>query len=268
MNHALGLFWDVDGTMAETEEDGHRQAFNAAFAERGLPWRWSVGCYAELLRISGGEERLRHWLATDPPGAPGDPARRWAMAADLQACKQAHYQRIVAAGALVPRPGVVRLLQAAAAAGWQQWIVTTSRRQAVEALLRTRPFQSLAAAFQGWVCGEDVTRKKPDPQAYIMALHQSGSAPHQVVAIEDSPHGLAAACQAGLRCLVTPSRVTWNQEFTGAAAMVDHLGDGPGQPATVLMGPPLGSRPHVDLAYLQGLLEGVRLPSAPPRPGP
>lgn len=254
MTHAFGLFWDVDGTMAETEVDGHRQAFNAAFAERHLSWRWSIDCYNQLLQISGGEERLRHWLATAPPGAPGDPASQWTMAAELQERKQVHYRRIVASGGLVPRPGVVRLIQAAAAAGWQQWIVTTSRRRAVEALLCTQPFQPLASTFCGWVCGDDVTRKKPDPQAYVMALRQSGLGPHQVVALEDSPHGLEAARRAGLRCLVTPSRVTRDQKFAGAAAVVDHLGDGPQQPATVVLGPALGPQPHVDLAYLQGLL--------------
>ena len=268
MTQALGLFWDVDGTMAETEGDGHRRAFNAAFAERDLPWHWSMDGYHRLLQISGGEERLRHWLATAPPGAPGDQAGQWAMAADLQERKQVHYGRIVAAGALAPRPGVVRLIQAAAAAGWQQWIVTTSRRRAVEALLCTQPFQTLAPAFSGWVCGDDVARKKPDPQAYAMALRQSGLVPHQVVALEDSPQGLEAACRAGLRCLVTPSRVTGNQRFAGAAAVLDHLGDGPQQPATVWAGPALGSQPHVDPAYLQGLLEEDRLPSASPHPGP
>ena len=265
MTNTFGLFWDVDGTMAETEGDGHRRAFNAAFAERGLPWRWSMDCYGQLLRISGGEERLRYWLATDPPGAPGDQAGQRAMAAELQERKQVHYGRIVAAGGLAPRPGVVRLIQAAAAAGWQQWIVTTSRRRAVEALLSTQPFQPLASAFCGWVCGDDVTRKKPDPQAYVMALRQSGLGPRQVVALEDSPHGLEAVCRAGLRCLVTPSRITVNRKFTGAAAVVDHLGDGPQQPATVVLGPVLGSQAHVDLAYLQGLLPGGHPPPVSPR---
>lgn len=267
MIHAFGLFWDVDGTMAETEGDGHRQAFNAAFAERGLSWRWSMDGYQQLLKISGGEERLRHWLAMTPPGAPGDQAGQRAMAAELQERKQFHYRRIVAAGGLTPRPGVVRLVQAAAAAGWRQWIVTTSRRRAVEALLCTQPFQPLASALCGWVCGDDVTRKKPDPQAYVMAQRQSGLGPRQVVALEDSPHGLEAACRAGLRCLVAPSRVMRGQKFVGAAAVVDHLGDGPRQPATVVLGPALGPQAHVDLAYLQGLLPGGRLPSASPRPG-
>ena len=268
MPPAFGLFWDVDGTMAETEGDGHRRAFNAAFAERGLPWRWSMAGYGELLQISGGEERLRHWLATAPPGAPGDQTGQWAMAAELQERKQVHYGRIVAAGALAPRPGVVRLIQAAAAAGWRQWIVTTSSSRAVEALLCTQPFQPLGSAFCGRVCGEDVTRKKPDPQAYGMALRQSGLAPRQVVALEDSPHGLEAARRAGLRCLVTPGRVTGNRRFVGAAAVVDHLGDGPRQPATVLAGPALGSQPHVDLAYLQRLLQGSPSPVSPAPPGP
>ncbi|MCY4055518.1 MAG: HAD-IA family hydrolase [Cyanobacteria bacterium MAG CAR4_bin_6] len=270
MPSTLGLFWDVDGTMAETEGDGHRRAFNAAFAERGLPWRWAMADYGELLRISGGEERLRHWLAMAPPGAPGDQAGQWAMAAELQERKQVHYGRIVAAGGLAPRPGVVRLIQDAAAAGWRQWIVTTSRRRAVEALLSTQPFQPLGSAFCGWICGEDVTRKKPDPQAYAMALGQSGLPPRQVVALEDSPHGAEAARRAGLRCLVTPSRLTGRGRLTGAAAVVDHLGDGPQQPATVLTGPALGCQPHVDLAYLEGLLhpQGALPPSAPPRPDP
>lgn len=254
MTHGYGLFWDVDGTLAETERDGHRQAFNAAFAERDLPWRWSMDCYRQLLQISGGEERLRHWLAPSPAGAPGDEAEQWAMAAELQARKQVHYGRIVAAGLLAPRPGVVRLVQAAAAAGWQQWIVTTSGRRAVEALLRTQPFQPMASAFSGWICGDDVARKKPDPQAYAMALQQSGLAPHQVVVIEDSPNGLEAACRAGLRCLVTPSQLTEDQGVAGAMAVVNHLGDGPQQPATVVSGPALGPQAHVDLAYLQGLL--------------
>lgn len=190
------------------------------------------------------------------------------MAADLQERKQVHYGRIVAAGALAPRPGVVRLIQVAAAAGWRQWIVTTSSSRAVKALLCTQSFQPLASAFCGWICGDDVTRKKPDPQAYAMALQQSGLTPRQVVALEDSPQGLEAARRAGLRCLVTPSRVTGSRRFAGAAAVLDHLGDGPQQPATVLAGPALGSQPHVDLAYLQGLLEGDRLPSASPHPGP
>ena len=264
MTHTFGLFWDVDGTMAETERDGHRQAFNAAFAERRLHWHWSMDCYDQLLQVSGGEERLRHWLATVPPGAPEDQASQWAMAAELQERKQVHYQRIVSAGGLVPRLGVVRLIQSAAAAGWQQWIVTTSRRHAVEALLCTQPFRSLASAFQGWVCGDDVTRKKPDPEGYAMALRQSGLDPFQIVALEDSPHGLDAVCRAGLHCLVTPSSVMRNQVFPGAAAVVDHLGDGPQQPATVLMGPELGSQPHVSLLYLQELMKGVRPPSALP----
>jgi len=103
-----------------------------------------------------------------------------------------------------------------------------------------------------------------------MALRQSGLAPHQVVVLEDSPHGLEAARRAGLRCLATPSRGTGDRGLTGAAAVVDHLGDGPQQPATVLTGPALGSQPHVDLAYLEGLLhlQGSPSPVRPAPPGP
>ena len=237
-----GLFWDVDGTLAETERHGHRAAFNAAFAELGLDWFWDERVYGDLLQINGGEERLRYWLSQcrhgqEAPETPADPVQQQRLAARLQHCKQRHYQRLVAAGAVSPRPGVLRLIRAAAAVGWQQWIVTTSSRRAVEALFASPTFQAVRAAFAGWICGEDVQHKKPHPQAYHLALDRSGLPCQQVVVIEDSAAGLAAAQQAGLRCLVTPGHFSGRHHFPGAMVVLSHLGELPAQPLTVLDGP-------------------------------
>src|SRR5262249_30992666 len=76
------LIWDVDGTLAETERDGHRVAFNDAFAAANLPWRWSVERYGELLAISGGYERLLHDIA-QRNDAPRAAAEREALAREL-----------------------------------------------------------------------------------------------------------------------------------------------------------------------------------------
>ena len=243
------LLWDVDGTLAETELDGHRRAFNRAFQEAGLPWVWDRQRYLELLRISGGRERLSHFLA-EVDGRPPAPERVEA----LQAAKQRHYGRLVAAGELTLRPGVARLMASAADAGLAQVIVTTSGRTAVAALLeQLLPQQQ--RLLQLWVCGEDVAAKKPDPEAYRLALRELKLAPGQVLAIEDSANGLAAAHGAGLAVLVTRSAASASEPdeaFVRASAQVTHLGDRD-QPCAVLHGPacPEGC---ITLSYLQQLL--------------
>lgn len=242
------LFWDVDGTLAETELEGHRLAFNRAFADAALPWRWDRPTYLRLLRISGGRERLRHFL-TEAEGSVS-PERVEA----LQRSKQAHYTALVAAGELQLRPGVARLIAEAAAAGLVQAIVTTSGRQAVAALLQ-QLLPERIAALPLWICGEDVGRKKPDPEAYRLALSRLALPAERVLAIEDSGNGVAAATAAGLEVLVTRSAASAAEAdaaFAPACALLDHLGD-PGQPCTVQRGPacPDGC---VTLPYLEELL--------------
>jgi HAD superfamily hydrolase (TIGR01509 family) len=238
----------VDGTLAETESDGHRPAFNAAFAEAGLPWSWDLPTYARLLAISGGRERITAFLA-EAEGDPPDPARVEA----LQRRKQHHYRRLLAEGRVRLRPGVERLIGEAAAAGLPQAIVTTSGREAVRALLEgslARWMPSLAV----WVCGEDVARKKPDPEAYLTACSRLQVAPQDALALEDSPQGLRAAAAAGVPCLVTRSafsRLEPLERFAAAAAVVDHLGE-ESNPCRLEAGPPC-ERGWLTLSYLQGL---------------
>lgn len=255
-HHPLqALLWDVDGTLAETELDGHRLAFNRAFAEEGLPWRWEEATYLELLAVSGGRERLRAFLS-EREGSPPDADR----IERLQRCKQAHYNQLVRSGAVALREGVERLIEAAAAAGLDQGIVTTSSRPAVEALLAAAPAR-LAQAFRFWICGEDVARKKPDPQAYQLAQQRLGLPAARILVIEDSRNGLAAASAAGLPCLVTLSRSSRGEAgpdgcsgFEAALAVLDGLGAA-ARPLRVLRGPacPGGL---VSLAWLQQLRAG------------
>lgn len=248
--HPAALLWDVDGTLAETELDGHRRAFNRAFASAGLPWRWDRPQYLALLRISGGRERLSHFL-TAVEGQPPAPERVQALHQE----KQRHYRALLVAGELRLRPGVARLMAAAAAAGLPQAIVTTSGRSAVAPLLERLLPQHLDD-LQLRICGEDVSRMKPHPEAYRLALAELRLPPQQVIAIEDSANGVAAAHGAGLAVLLTRSAASAAEPesaFTAAAAQLDHLGD-PQQPCRVLHGPacPQGL---VTLSWLQQLVQ-------------
>ncbi|MFM7675933.1 MAG: HAD-IA family hydrolase [Synechococcus sp.] len=243
------LLWDVDGTLAETERDGHRPAFNAAFAEAGLPWHWDPPTYGRLLAISGGHERIRAFLE-EVEEKPPDPAR----VEQLQRRKQHHYRQRLAEGQVALRPGVARLLGEAAAAGLPQAIVTTSGREAVQALLEGQ-LAAWMPSLTVWICGEDVARKKPDPEAYRRACARLEVPPGAALAVEDSPQGLRAATAAGVACLVTRSVFTGGEPlevFAAAAAVVDHLGE-EDQPCRIEAGPPCDS-PWLTLSYLERLL--------------
>jgi HAD superfamily hydrolase (TIGR01509 family) len=211
-----GLIWDVDGTIAETERDGHRVAFNRAFKEFGLRWRWDVPTYGALLGITGGRERLLHDFARRPEVS-DDPAERDRLARALHARKNALYALIVASGALPARPGVLLLMRAARRAGLRQAIATTTSRANVDALMHSLLGAEWTAFFAAVVCGEDVERKKPHPAVYRQALDQLALAPAHCLAVEDSWPGLAAAQAAGVPVAIT--RSVYFAELAGEGAL-------------------------------------------------
>ncbi len=219
------LIWDVDGTIAETERDGHRVAFNQAFEDLGAGWQWDVQAYGSLLRVTGGYERLLY----DMEGrrtAPTTAAEREALARALHQRKNQLYSTMVASGKLSARPGVRRLMDECADAGIALAIATTTGRGNVEALLSRLLGQHWQERFAAIVCAEDAAIKKPDPLVYRLALESLGVASQEALAIEDSPNGLAAASATGIGVLVTRSQYFASDPFPGRAAICDDL-DGP-----------------------------------------
>lgn len=201
------ILWDVDGTLAETERDGHRPAFNQAFESAGLPWRWGVERYGELLQITGGRERILHDLLTQPM-APPTAAGRESLARELHLHKNALYAQRTQSHPIPLRPGVLELLTECRDREIVQGIVTTTSRSNVDALLTPHLGRHWQAWFQIMVCGEDVNVKKPHPEAYELAAAQlklSGISAIQSVAIEDSPNGIQAACGARIPVILTRS---------------------------------------------------------------
>lgn len=212
-----GVLWDVDGTIAETERDGHRVAFNQAFEAHGIPWRWSVEHYGELLSIAGGRERLLHDMESRPD-APADPGERDALSRTLHAAKNVAYAELLAAGGISLRPGVRELLEECRARAVPMAITTTTSRSNIAALFR----QHLGEAWRDWFTvvlgGEDVAHKKPDPEVYVRALQLMALPPRETVAIEDSPAGVAAARGAGVPVVVARSIYFADVAIEGAAA--------------------------------------------------
>lgn len=229
------LLWDVDGTIAETERDGHRVAFNEAFEAMGLPWRWDEAYYGRLLATTGGRERLLRDMTTRDD-APPSARERESLAVALHLSKNRRYQQRVAQGLVALRPGVRELMEDASRAGLVQAIVTTTSRPNVDSLMHHHFGAKWAARFEVVVCGDEVRRKKPAPDAYERVLERLGLEAAETLAIEDSPAGVGAARAACVPVVVTPSAYFPHVDAKGALAVGPGLHDRQGWSPAPLAG--------------------------------
>lgn len=212
------LVFDVDGTLAETEEL-HRRAFNEIFAAFGLGWNWDPELYRDLLRVTGGKERIRAHAAA--LGMPLDDG----LVATLHAAKTQRYAQLVAAGALPLREGIRDLVEAGRAAGMKIAVATTTNLPNVEALTRAAWGRPAREVFDVIAAGDMVPKKKPAPDVYRLALEGLGLEGREAIAFEDSRNGLLSARGAGLPCVVAPSPWTRGQKFDEAALVVDEFSE-------------------------------------------
>lgn len=226
MAELQALIFDVDGTLAETEEV-HRAAFNRAFEEQGLGWLWDRALYKRLLDVTGGKERLRYWLE-GPFAAPGRDemlARadlgEWIAA--MHKRKTALYTEMIDARAVDLRPGVATLIDAAREAGVRLAISTTTSLPNIESLLAATLGTTWRDVFPVIAAGDQVKAKKPAPDVFLLALERLGLPADACMALEDSENGIHSAQAAGLGVVITTSVYTADQVFPGALTVVGAL---------------------------------------------
>jgi HAD superfamily hydrolase (TIGR01509 family) len=203
------VIFDVDGTLADTERDGHRPAFNVAFAAHGLDITWDVDAYGRLLKITGGNRRIAADLRARGFGEDADE-----LAVRIHHTKTALFRDWIAAGDVQPRPGLLPLVGSLVEEGIRIAVATTGRRAWVEPLLTHLLGDGIVETV---VTGDDVVRLKPDPEVYLLAIEQLGVSPESALAVEDSEVGLQAAAAAGLATVVVTTDYTADQNFAGAA---------------------------------------------------
>jgi HAD superfamily hydrolase (TIGR01509 family) len=240
------VVFDVDGTLVDSERDGHRVAFNQAFEEFGLPYRWDEDLYGRLLRVTGGQRRIDGYLAEQ--GVAEDERARLAPA--LHRHKTEILKRMVAEGRIEPRPGVTRLLAELADRGCRLAVATTGSRGWVDQLLER---VLSPASFEVVVTGDEVTARKPDPEAFVTAVDRLGTTTADTVVVEDSHEGLLAARSAGLACVVVTNGYTSDHDLAAADLVLDGFGE-PGRPARVVADPHrTGCHGVLDAAVLERL---------------
>ena len=218
IRRAAALIFDVDGTLAETEEL-HRQAFNHAFVRHGLDWHWDRAVYKDLLRVTGGKERIRAYHGRRENASPLSDAD----IAELHRVKTAHYAELIETGCCPLRPGVTDLLTAAKARGQRLAIATTTSHGNIDALLSQALGMRWAADFDAIVAGDDVRDKKPAPDVYLEVLARLKLEASGCVAIEDSANGLIAASRANIPVLITRSMFFRDDDFSAARVVLDDL---------------------------------------------
>jgi HAD superfamily hydrolase (TIGR01509 family) len=218
------LIFDCDGVLVDTERDGHRVAFNRAFAETGLDVNWSMEKYRGLLKIAGGKERMRFWFDTN--GWPEQISAKDELITRLHLLKTRFFMELVEAGRLPLRPGIMRIVDEAVANRIRMAVCSTSNEKSVNLIVEKLLGAERKACFNGIFAGDIVSRKKPDPEIYRLCATELNLHPQNCFVVEDSRNGLLAAKGAGFRCLITSNDYTKDEDFNEADLVVDELGEG------------------------------------------
>lgn len=248
MSKVKVVIFDVDGTLAETEEV-HRQAFNDAFRQFDLPWEWDFQLYRELLQVTGGKERIAYYERDFL----GQAVLGYEQVVEIHKWKTRRYEELIASGDVKLRPGVERLVREANDAGVSVAIATTTSYENIVALVDATLGQGGMELFQVIGAGDAVPHKKPAPDVYLKVLSDGAFRPADAVAIEDSRNGMLSSLTAQIPVVITPSRYTENENFDEAHAVVSNLGE-PSSPSLLIAGRVALDRGYVDLQWLSDLL--------------
>ena len=224
MTQLKAIIFDVDGTLAETERNGHRIAFNRAFTDASLDWNWDEALYGKLLAVTGGKERIRYFLSDFHTNFDYDGDIEL-LVMNLHANKKKHYVSLLKGYAIALRPGVERLINEARKAGLRVSIATTTTPANVTALVKSTLGEQALAWFDCIAAGDIVPAKKPAPDIFEYCLEKIGLSADECLVFEDSANGVLSACGANIPTIVTFNNYTKDDDFSGAITVLDHLGE-------------------------------------------
>ncbi len=233
MAEIKAVFFDQDGVIIDTERDGHRVAFNETFKEMGFDVEWDVEYYHELLQVGGGKERMKHHLHTRGFGKEVKPEEEDQLIREMHKRKTSRFVELIESGKLPLRPGVHRFMQEVMQAGLILGICTTSNERAAQAIAY-RILKDIHFDFV--LAGDIVSKKKPDPEIYHLALSKTGLKPEECLVIEDSRNGVLAAKAAGMHVVATTNHYTENEDLSDADLIVTCLGDPQGEKGVMTRG--------------------------------
>lgn len=218
------FLFDVDGTLSDTERDGHRIAFNQAFDEYRLNWHWDVNTYGELLAVTGGKERMKYFADKflDKDKLPDNLE---SLIPELHKAKTRHYTALLSSGAIPLRPGVERLINEARQRGFRLAIATTTTPENVTALLTHTLGPDSINWFEVIAAGDIVPAKKPAPDIYDFTLNKMGLTAEECIAFEDSANGIKSTTAANLNTIITINDYTKDHDFSKACLVIDQMGD-------------------------------------------
>lgn len=219
------LIFDCDGVLVDTERDGHRVAFNQAFAQKRIDVEWGTEEYKELVKIAGGKERMMHYFEKE--GWPANVSDKDALIRELHQLKTDLFMQLIESGALPLRPGVARIIDEAIEVGMKLAVCSTSNVRAVTRIVEVLLGEERKKHFSGIFAGDMVPRKKPDPAVYNLCSQEMELDPDRCIVVEDSRNGLLAAKAGGFKCIITTNDYTIGEDFTEADMVVPELGDNP-----------------------------------------
>jgi HAD superfamily hydrolase (TIGR01509 family) len=221
------IFFDMDGVIIDTERDGHRVAFNQTFKEFGYSFQWGVEHYGELIKISGGKERMRHdFMSRGMNGF--EPGQSNDLIQELHKRKTDIFISLIESGKLPLRPGIHRFMKEAVSEGLILGVCTTANERAATAITKGL-LADIEFAFV--FAGDMVHKKKPDPEIYLLAIEKTKLSAENCLVVEDSRNGILAAKRAGISVLATTNQYTENEDLSQADIIVSCLGDLNGEKA-------------------------------------
>ena len=248
MTYLEGVYWDLDGTIANTELEAHLPAFNLAFKDYRIDWNWDSNEYLQLLRVNGGKNRIAYYSKSKKYGLSDD------LIIKIHEKKQFYYLEIIKQNYINFKTGVFRLINELHRKKIRQFIVTSSSRKQVDLIIEYlfkgfNPFEFI-------ISSEDVELMKPNPSPYLKAVELSGINKKNSIVFEDSNPGLKSPIAANLPTIYIPSNIPIVLDKNiKLNCILDSLGDEINV-ANVIKGPKLKKK-YVDYSFLNNYLMTV-----------